>query len=258
MKIAVIQLNSQADIEANLDTIRMFTDHAVGTYKSQLVALPEYALCLTGDRARSAASAQFLDDSAPLAALSSLAAKHRIHLHLGGVVERTKDGRFYNTSVLFGPEGHILSTYRKIHLFATEEPAWVNSVIHNEGSHLTPGEDLRHFRVGDTLFGQTICYDLRFPDQFEQLRSLGARVVMAPSAFTEVTGRKDWKRLIQDRARENGVYVVAANQCGLFDSGSYASWGRSMVADPEGNVIAEAGNAPTVLDVTLPFEISPA
>ena len=256
MKIAVIQLNSQDDIEATLETIRMFTGHAVATFGSRFVALPEYALCLTGNRERSAASAQTIGDSAALDALAELAQQHAIHIHLGGVVERAQDGSFYNTSVLFGPDGRILSTYRKIHLFETQEPAWVESVIHNEGAHLTAGESLQTFEAAGVVFGQSICYDLRFPDHFEALRGKGAKVFLAPSAFTEVTGRKDWKRLIQDRARENGAYLVAANQCGLFDNGTYASWGRSMVADQNGDIIVEAGNAPTVLDVTLPFDIS--
>lgn len=252
MKIAVIQLNSQAEIDANLETIRMFAGHAVASYGSEFIALPEYALFLTGDRARSAELAQDLDDSPALDELAELARRHRVHLHLGGVVERGRDGRFFNTSVLFGPDGDVLSTYRKINLFATKEPAWVDSVIHNEDSHLSPGEEVRTFDVGDTRFGQAICYDLRFSDHFAALHDAGARIMLAPSAFTEVTGRRDWTNLIGARAAETTSYVIAANQCGLFDNGQYASWGHSMVADPDGKIIVEAADAPTVLDVTIP------
>lgn len=251
MRFAVIQLNSQADVDANIEAITASVDQAIAVHRSDYIALPEYAICLTGDRRTSTAMAQDIWASAAMDAIAGLAEEHSIFIHLGGCIERDSQNRLYNTSVFFGRDGEILSTYRKRHLFEITGHTLADSVVHNEASHLTAGTDITTFRVDGTPFGHSICYDLRFPDHFENLRAAGARVIMVPAAFTQETGRHDWQRLLQERAIATGAYIVAANQCGLFDRGQFASWGHSMIVDPEGRVIVAAKDAPGILTATI-------
>lgn len=251
MRFAVIQLNSQDDVDANVETIIALTDQAAVAHRSDFVALPEYSICLTGDREKSRDRAQSLRSSAAVEAIALLAKEHRVFIHLGGFIELSDDNKLYNTSVMFGRNGEILSVYRKINLFEIKGDALSDSVVHNEASHLTAGDSVTSFKVDGTTFGHSICYDVRFPDHFAALKRKGSRVIMVPAAFTQATGRRDWKRLLQERALETGAYIVAANQCGMFDRGRFKSWGHSMIVDPSGRVIVAAEEAPGILTASL-------
>ncbi|WP_136443862.1 nitrilase-related carbon-nitrogen hydrolase [Pacificoceanicola onchidii] len=251
MRFAVIQLNSQDDIDANVDAIVALTRQAAVDHKSDFVALPEYSICLTGSRDASRERAQSLQDSAAIKAIARLAKDHGIFVHLGGFIELSDDDQLYNTSVMFGRQGEVLSTYRKINLFEIKGDALADSVVHNEASHLSAGDEVIAFDVDGVTFGHAICYDVRFPDHFSALRRNGAKVIMVPAAFTQTTGRRDWERLLKERARETGAYIVAANQCGMFDKGRFKSWGHSMIVDPTGQVVVAAEEAPGILTATL-------
>ena len=251
MRFAVIQLNSQDDVDANVDMIVALTDQAAVAHRSDFVALPEYSICLTGHRDISRQRAQSLRSSVAIEAIGLLAKEHGVFIHLGGFIERADDGLLYNTSVMFGRDGQILSVYRKINLFEIEGEALSDSVVHNEASHLTAGDAVTSFDIDGTTFGHAICYDVRFPDHFASLKRKGARVIMVPAAFTQATGRRDWKRLLQERARETGAHIVAANQCGMFDRGRFKSWGHSMIVDPTGHVLVAGEEAPGILTATL-------
>ena len=100
--------------------------------------------------------------------------------------------------------------------------------------------------------GITICYDLRFPHLYRALAKAGATVLAVPAAFTVPTGDMHWEVLLRARAIENGTFVIAAAQCGVHDGGR-KTYGHSMVIDPWGHIIAEAGNDPCILyaDINL-------
>lgn len=251
MKLAAIQLNSQDNVADNLTQILRQMSSAIELHQPDLIALPEYALCLTSDDGTARASAQVLGDSAVLSRLADFARRKRIYVHLGSVVERTEDGRHYNTSIVFDRAGDIISTYRKKNLFQNDLEEWSHSVVHNEVRLLSPGEDIETFEAEGVTFGNSICYDLRFPELYQHLKAEGSEIVFAPAAFTQLTGRRDWEKLIRARAAEIGFYVVAANQCGTFDGGKYRSWGHTMIVSPTGKIIAECDREPGVIAVEI-------
>jgi len=156
-------------------------------------------------------------------------------VHMGSLVERDDTGRLFNTSVLIGRDGRVLATYRKIHLFGFGE---------GEPKLMTPGDSLV---VHDGL-GLATCYDLRFPELFRGLLSAGAEVVLMPAAWpAKRVGH--WRLLAQARAIEDQTYVVACNTGGTHSG--VAMGGASIVVDPWGSVLAEAGTGEEVLAVTL-------
>ena len=160
-------------------------------------------------------------------------------VHMGSLVERDETGRLFNTSVLLGRDGEVLATYRKIHLFGFGE---------GEPKLMTPGDDVV---VHDGL-GLATCYDLRFPEQFRRLLDAGAEVVLIPAAWP-AKRVAHWRLLAQARAVENQSFVVACNTAGVHSG--VAMGGGSIVVDPWGTVLAEAGTDQEVLVVDLDLDV---
>jgi predicted amidohydrolase len=152
--------------------------------------------------------------------------------------------RCYNTSVLFGPDGAILATYRKIHLFDVAVPP---DVFFQESATVEAGN---RAVVADTPLGRvglTICYDLRFPELYRDLGAQGAEILAVPSAFTLTTGKDHWEPLLRARAIENQCYVLAPAQQGRHDDGGLRqSWGHAMIVDPWGHVVALTSDGPGI------------
>ena len=160
------------------------------------------------------------------------------------------DERVYNTSVMFSPEGLEVARYRKIHLFdVTLGPGEEDR--YQESTHFAAGKDLAMASTPFGGIGMSICYDLRFPELYRALVLRGARWLVVPSAFTRETGRDHWEILLRARAIESQSYVLAPAQCG-HHSPDRASYGRSLIIDPWGRVLAEAGNWPRVLVADCP------
>lgn len=254
MKLAALQLNSQSNVSANLNEILSQMARVVEMHGPDVIALPEYALCLTSNEEKARAGAQVVGQSTPLEQLAEFARQNTVHVHVGSIVERDQGGRHYNTSVVLDPSGEIISTYRKRNLFQTDLEEWSHSILHNEERFLSSGETFETFTALGATFGNSICYDLRFPLHYQSLKARGAEIVFAPSAFTELTGRRDWERLIRMRATENGCYVVAANQCRSFDDGQYSSWGHSMIVSPTGEILAECDREPGFIVAKIDLE----
>jgi predicted amidohydrolase len=135
-----------------------------------------------------------------------------------------------------------LARYRKIHLFDLDLP----DTKCRESDSVAAGAEVVTAELqlsGEQSIGLglTICYDLRFAGLFEKLTTLGARMITVPSAFTEKTGRDHWEVLLRARAIENQVFILAANQFGTV-AGTPTSYGRSMIIDPWGTVLAQAAD----------------
>jgi predicted amidohydrolase len=154
-----------------------------------------------------------------------------------------------NTSVMFGPDGDRIATYRKIHMFDVE----VGDITYRESELERAGDEIELGDADGTRIGLTICYDLRFPELYRILAVRGARVITVPSAFTERTGRDHWEVLIRARAIENQVFIVAAGQIGEAPP-HYRSYGRSMIVDPWGVVLAQAPDSECFVAADLDFE----
>jgi predicted amidohydrolase len=246
MRAAAVQLNSTGDLERNLEVTERLVRGAAGA-GAELVVLPEKWTAL-GDGETLRAAAQPLDGPA-LTAASAWAGELGIHLVAGSIAERVPDQeKLFNTSVLFDPEGKRRAVYRKIHMFDVD----VGEVSYRESAAEEPGDEIVVADVGGVPVGLTVCYDLRFPELYRILALREARVVTVPSAFTERTGRDHWEVLLRARAVENQVFVVAADQIGEAPP-HYRSFGRSLIVDPWGVVLAAAPDRECFVVAELDF-----
>jgi predicted amidohydrolase len=233
MRAAAVQLNSTEDQVRNLEVAERLI-RAAAADGAELVVLPEKWTILAGPE-QLRAGAEPLDGPS-LSAAAAWARELGIHLLAGSIPERVEGReRLFNTSVLFGPEGETVAVYRKIHMFDVD----VGGVSYRESETEDPGDEIVVADAGSIPLGMTVCYDLRFPELYRILAIRGARVITVPSAFTEHTGRDHWEVLVRARAIENQVFVVAADQVGEAPP-QYDSFGRSMIVDPWGVVLAQA------------------
>jgi predicted amidohydrolase len=231
LRVAAVQLNSRNDKAANLATAERLVGAAAAD-GAELVALPEkWNLLAAGEELL--AGAETLDGPS-LTAARGWARALSIHLLAGSICESGGD-RAWNTSVLIGPDGEDLATYRKIHMFDVD----AGGVSYRESEHEQPGSELVTAPLGELIAGLSVCYDLRFPELFRILALRGARVLMVPSAFTRATGRDHWEVLLRARAIENQAFVLAPNQIGGAPP-HFDSYGHSAIVDPWGAVLAMA------------------
>ena len=170
------------------------------------------------------------------------AAKYGIYLHCGSITQKTEDGRLRNTSLVFGPDGALCGYYSKLHLFDVEIE---NGPSYRESEVITGGEKIVLVDTELCTLGLSICYDLRFPEQFRLMARLGAGLLINCANFTAETGRAHWETLLRARAIENTCYVAAAGQCG--NKPAFRAWGHTMLIDPWGNILGQLGEAPGVL-----------
>lgn len=237
MKVALAQMNSQDDLELNLSHAEKFIEEAANSEGADLVVFPEYFAFLHDDPAQMQATGEELPG--PIHARISAAAKrNRITVHAGSIVERRGD-KFYNTTVVFGPQGQELARYSKMHLFDIDSP---NGVSYRESEMISRGSDVATYKVGDLTVGCAICYDIRFPELFRKLRDLGADLIVLPAAFTLNTGKDHWEVLLRARAIETQTYFIATGQAMSYADGRKWNWGHSSVADPWGHIIAQASD----------------
>jgi predicted amidohydrolase len=233
VRVAAVQLNSNGDKARNLAAAERLV-RAAAADGAELVALPEkWNLLASGEEM--AAGAEALDGPS-LGAARLWARDLGIHLLAGSIAERGEDGgKAFNTSVLIGPDGSDIASYRKLHMFDVE----AGGVAYRESEHEQAGEEIVSAAVDGLELGLTICYDLRFPELYRILAVRGARLIAVPSAFTAATGRDHWQVLLRARAIENQAFVVAPNQVGEAPP-HYSSYGHSAIVDPWGVVLAIA------------------
>lgn len=246
MRVAAVQLNSNGEKDRNLAAAERLVRAAVAE-GAEFVALPEKWNLLGGGE-ELVAGAESLDGPS-LAAARGWARDLGIHLLAGSISERGEEGeKASNTSVLIGPEGEDLAVYRKIHMFDVD----AGGVSYRESEHERAGSEPVVAPLGDLTLGMTVCYDLRFPELFRILALRGARIITVPSAFTLATGRDHWEVLLRARAIEDQVFVLAPNQVGEAPP-HYRSFGRSMVVDPWGVVLATAADGEGFAAAELDF-----
>ena len=248
LKVAAIQMNTQHDKEANLRRSEALIDEAAAT-GAQLIALPEYVSFL-GPKEEHGAVAE--DIPGPTTQrYADRARQHGIYLLGGSIHERSGEpDKFYNTSVLYGPDGNILARYRKIHLFDIDI---TDNVSANESATILPGEDIVTAEIGGHVAGLSICYDLRFPELYRLLALAGAEILFVPAAFTMFTGKDHWEVLLRARAIENQAYVIAPGQVGKHQPNDAQCYGHSMIIDPWGTVVARSSDREGIVSAELDF-----
>jgi len=234
MRVSVIQLSSTLDTERNLRKAEELIGGAAAA-GAHLIALPE-VFNRRGESAQVRLHAESLQGPS-MEWAARLALAHSVWLLAGSFAEKGADiERVYNTSTLFSPAGEAVCRYRKIHLFDVDIPG----AQARESDSVTPGDSLVVHELPEGVrLGLTVCYDLRFPELYRGLTLQGARLISVPSAFTERTGRDHWEILLRARAIENQVFILAPNQFGSTP-GTPISYGRSMIIDPWGTVLAQA------------------
>jgi predicted amidohydrolase len=247
MRAAAVQLNSQEDKKRNLEAAGRLVAEAAAD-GAELVCLPE-KWNLLADSTTLEAGAEPLDGPS-LDAARGWSRDLGIHLVAGSIAERVEGhDRLFNTSLLIGPDGEDLASYRKIHMFDVE----VGGVTYRESESEEGGEEIVSAEIGDLQLGLTVCYDLRFPELYRILAVRGARLITVPSAFTAATGRDHWEVLLRARAIENQAFVVAANQFGPAPP-HYESYGRSAIVDPWGVILAMAPDEECFVAADLDLE----
>ncbi len=242
MRAAAVQLNSTGDKDRSLATAERLV-RAAAADGAELVALPEkWNLLAAGEELLAGAEPL---DGLSLSAARAWAAELGIHLLAGSIAEQGGE-KAWNTSVLIGPAGEDLATYRKVHMFDVD----AGGVSYRESAHEQPGSEAVTAPLGALTAGLTVCYDLRFPELFRILALRGARLVTVPSAFTLATGRDHWEVLLRARAIEDQVFVVAPNQVGRA-APHFESFGHSAIVDPWGKVLAIAPEGETFVAADL-------
>jgi predicted amidohydrolase len=242
VNVALVQLDvsSKEDSDARISRTLKFIDEAA--QRADFVVLPELWHIGAFEIPAAQPQAQFID-GALVAAMRESAASNGIWLHAGSFAERDHDANLYNTSVLIDPNGEVLATYRKIHLFGFDS---------GEAAVLTGGTEVV---VAETVLGKTglsTCYDLRFPELFRLLVQEQTSAVIVTSGWPKV--RIDaWDVLVRARAIENQCWIIACNEIGT--QGDVVLGGHSQVVSPEGVVIATAGNEECIVYATIEPEL---
>jgi predicted amidohydrolase len=247
MRVAACQLNSRHDRAANLAAARSLLGRAAAA-GADLAVLPEFTDYL-GPSAGLPKPEPLDGEYATF--FADAARELSMWVHAGSFHEiGPEPGRCYNTSPVFDRTGALAGVYRKIHLYDVEIPGRVS---YHESATVAAGESWTVVGVDGLNVGLSICYDLRFPELYRRLAVDGAAgLLVVPAAFMLHTGRDHWEVLLRARAIENQCYVVAAAQIGDHEPGR-TCFGRSMIIDPWGTVLAQA---PDVVGVTV-AEIEP-
>jgi predicted amidohydrolase len=178
------------------------------------------------------------DKDGVVAAARRLAKELRIFLHIGSTAILRADGKLANRALLVSPQGEIVATYDKIHMFDVDLD---NGESWRESAAYEPGAQALVADIGGAKLGFAVCYDLRFPQLFRAEALAGAEILSVPAAFTRQTGEAHWHVLLRARAIENGAFVIAAAQGGLHEDGR-ETYGHSLIVDPWGRVLAEAAH----------------
>ncbi|MGI5456343.1 carbon-nitrogen family hydrolase [Streptomyces sp. CA-249302] len=228
-----IDVNEGESVESRRRRVASLVRDQAG---ADLVVLPE--LWTTGAFAYEG----FTDEAEPIEgptheAMAKAASDAGVWLHAGSIPERDPDGPLYNTSLVFSPSGDLVAAYRKIHRFGFDK---------GEAVLMGAGRDLVTVRLPETTLGLGTCYDLRFPELFRGLVDAGAETLVLPAGWPE-RRRSHWTLLAQARAVENQAFVLACGTAGTHAGVPQA--GHSIVVDPWGEVLAQAGAGEEVLTV---------
>lgn len=236
---AALQLTSGPDTDANFAAAEELIELATRR-GAELVGLPENFAFMGEDEQRLALAPALAERSHRF--LVTMARRYQVTLLGGGYPVPAGERLTLNRAELFGKDGQLLARYDKIHLFDVDLP---DGNTYRESETVQPGHDLPPVVdvPGLCRIGLSICYDVRFPELYRHLAGAGADLVMIPAAFTAFTGKDHWQVLLQARAIENTVYVLAPAQTGVH-YGRRHSHGHAMVIDPWGTVLSDAGVTP--------------
>ena len=238
--LGLIQMPVGPDKEENLRRARREMEQAAGKGAALLV-LPEMFNC-PYELERFRPCAESIPDGPTCQMLSEAARRLGIYL-VGGSIPELEGERVYNTTTLWGPDGVLLGSHRKVHLFDVDIEG---GICFEESRVLSAGERASLVSTPLAEIGLGLCFDLRFPELFRAETAAGAELIILPGAFNTTTGPAHWEPLVRARAIENTVYFAACSPA-PHPGSSYPAWGHSMVVDPFGAVVVEAGRGAEIL-----------
>jgi len=256
LRAAVIQTNATGDVARNLERTSDLIRRAAQD-GATFIQTPEVTNMIpaTGDDLFRLIRDEAEDET--LAAMRDLARTLSITLHIGSLALKSEDPeRAANRGFIIGSDGKVLARYDKIHMF---EADLGDKGKYREAARYRPGEKAVLATTAGMQVGMGICYDMRFPALFRDLAQAGAQVLTAPSAFTVPTGKAHWHTLLRARAIENGCFMLAAAQWGPHggkdESAMRESYGHSLIVDPWGKVLADAGEGEGYAVADLDLEL---
>lgn len=236
--VACVQMRSSRDPAANrAEAVARVREAAAAG--AAYVQTPEMTALLERDKAALFEKIRQPDEDETIAALREVAREARVTVHLGSLAVRVGD-KVANRAVVIAPDGEILATYDKIHLFDVDLP---NGETWRESATYVGGERAVLAETPFAPIGLSICYDVRFPYLYRAYAEAGAAILTAPAAFTRQTGEAHWSVLQRARAIENGAFMISAAQGGRHEDGR-ETYGHSIVVDPWGRVLAEGDAEP--------------
>lgn len=243
-RVALVQMDSQQDNEENLRKMEERISEAA-KHGAALVVFPETVEYIGPDMAGHAS----LVPGEITERFSDMARKNGVWLHAGSITEKYEK-KARNLSMLFSPEGRCVAAYRKLHMFDVNVE---DGPSYRESDEIIPGATVCLADTDLGRLGLSICYDLRFPQLYRLMADNGAEVLIVSANFTDSTGEAHWEPLLRARAIENTCYVLACGQCG--QKPAFKAHGHSMVIDPWGRILAEAGEKEEILYADISSEV---
>lgn len=251
MKVSAIQMTSCETIQDNLSQALDLIQQAAAE-GAVFISTPEVTDQIIADRAKKIDQHYDQDSHPGVPFFSNLAKELGVTLHIGSMCIKVGDGKLANRGFLFSPNGALLTTYDKIHLYDVDLPTGES---HRESNSFRGGDRAVISNIGEHKLGLTICYDIRFPHLFRHLAKAGAEIIAVPSAFTVPTGKAHWHTLLRARAIETGCFIIAAAQVGDHN-GVRETYGHSIIIDPWGHILAEADkDTPMVVTADVDFSL---
>ncbi|MBR4764411.1 MAG: carbon-nitrogen hydrolase family protein [Lachnospiraceae bacterium] len=242
--ILALQKKTYASPRENMDAVR----DMLAQYKREkpdFLLLPEIFTC-PYDNSQFPLFAQKDGDSV-YCFLSELARTNHFYVIGGSVPERDEGGKIYNTSYVFDRKGELIGKHRKVHLFDIDVPG---GQYFKESDVLSPGKAMTVFDTEYGRMGVCICFDIRFPDLFLQMRRAGVRMVFVPAAFNMTTGPAHWQTLFRSRALDQQIFMAGCSPA-RDETASYIAYGHSIVTDPWGRILRELDEKEGILDIEL-------
>jgi predicted amidohydrolase len=248
-KAACCQITAGRELLSNIEKA-VALGRAARAEGAQFITFPENVTMIEPVGAEALRKALPEAEHPAVPAFRDLARETGAWILAGSLSVRAGAAKYANRSLLFDPAGVVVARYDKLHLFDVD---LAGGERYRESERIVPGDRAVTAPTPWGIFGLTICYDVRFPHLYRALAQAGAFLLTVPAAFTAQTGRAHWHVLNRARAIENGAFVVAAAQCGTHAEGR-RTFGHSMIVDPWGEVLAEAGEEEGVIVA----EIDPA
>ncbi|MCH9673824.1 MAG: carbon-nitrogen hydrolase family protein [Gammaproteobacteria bacterium] len=247
-KVACVQTTSEPEVSVSMAHVGELV-RAAASAGADFITTPECVSMMEPRRRRVLEKATDEGSDQALSEFCALAKETGKWLLAGSLIIKVEEERCANRSFLIGPDGSVVAHYDKVHMF---DVSLADGESYRESRTYRPGTRAVVAELPWGKLGMTVCYDMRFPYLYRTLAHAGATLLTVPSAFTRPTGRAHWHTLLRARAIETGCFVFAPAQCGEHPGGR-KTYGHSLIIDPWGEILAEAGEEPgfVVADINM-------